>query len=110
MTRKVTILTVTAVLLVAVSGHGQGPVPLGDDFQINTYTTGGQGGPAVALADNGEFVVVWGSADQLIPPVYARHWQALLPRVRCQEIQGAGHMLQAEQPEVVAESIVKFLV
>jgi pimeloyl-ACP methyl ester carboxylesterase len=55
-------------------------------------------------------LIVWGSADQLIPPVYARHWQALLPRARCQEIQGAGHMLQAEQPEAVAESIVKFLV
>ena len=54
-------------------------------------------------------LIVWGSADQLIPPVYASHWQALLPQAQYEEIQGAAHMLQAEQPAAVAECIEKFL-
>lgn len=33
--------------------------PLGGEFQVNTYTTGSQGGPAVAVATTGDFVVVW---------------------------------------------------
>ena len=32
--------------------------PLGSEFQVNTYTTGDQGLPAVAAASNGDFVVV----------------------------------------------------
>ncbi len=39
--------------------HG---VPLGAEFQINTYSTGHQSVPAVAAASNGDFVVVWTSA------------------------------------------------
>jgi hypothetical protein len=41
-------------------------VPLGDEFRVNTYTTGDQGFfPAVALGAGGNFVVVWAStADQ----------------------------------------------
>jgi hypothetical protein len=33
--------------------------PQGDQFQVNTYTTGGQGMPDVAMSPGGEFVVVW---------------------------------------------------
>ena len=33
--------------------------PLGDEFQVNTYTTGSQYSPAVASSANGDFVVVW---------------------------------------------------
>ncbi|MEM7588356.1 MAG: hypothetical protein AAF560_33520 [Acidobacteriota bacterium] len=33
--------------------------PLGDEFQVNTYTTGGQRWPSVAMADSGAFVVAW---------------------------------------------------
>lgn len=56
-----------------------------------------------------ETLIVWGSADRLIPPAYAGHWQALLPHAQCEEIEGAAHMLQAEQPAAVAETIAKFL-
>ena len=31
----------------------------GDEFQVNSYTTGDQGNPAVAAAPNGDFIVVW---------------------------------------------------
>ena len=35
---------------------------LGSEFQVNTYTTNGQVWPAVAVAGDGDFVVVWASA------------------------------------------------
>jgi hypothetical protein len=34
---------------------------LGTEFQVNTYTPGGQSDPSVAIADNGDFLIVWGS-------------------------------------------------
>ena len=37
----------------------QAPVPVGAEFQVNTYTTSHQVGPAVATVANGGFVVVW---------------------------------------------------
>jgi hypothetical protein len=36
-------------------------VPLGPEFRVNTYTTLQQGYPAVAMGENGDFVVVWNS-------------------------------------------------
>jgi cysteine-rich repeat protein len=38
--------------------------PSGTEFQVNSYTTGGQGNPAVASASDGSFVVVWNSYGQ----------------------------------------------
>lgn len=35
---------------------------LGGEFQVNTYTAGDQSFPAVAMAADGDFVVVWSSA------------------------------------------------
>jgi len=37
---------------------------LGGEFQINTFTTGIQRAPAIAVADDGEFVVAWISLNQ----------------------------------------------
>jgi cysteine-rich repeat protein len=39
-------------------------VALGPEFQVNTYTTGSQYQPTVAVAPGGEFAVVWQSAGQ----------------------------------------------
>ena len=39
-------------------------VPLGTEFQVNTYTTGGQTAPSVAADALGNFVVVWDSELQ----------------------------------------------
>lgn len=36
----------------------------GDEFQVNTYTTGAQLWPAAAMASDGAFLVVWESAGQ----------------------------------------------
>ena len=34
-------------------------VPLGPEFQVNSYTTNNQWFPSVAADDDGNFVVVW---------------------------------------------------
>jgi len=39
-------------------------VPLGADFRVNTFTTGEQGDPSVAVDSAGAFVVAWDSANQ----------------------------------------------
>lgn len=53
--------TLAGCLLLPGPISGQGPVPLGDEFQVNTYTTLFQRAPAVSLDSLGNFVVVWES-------------------------------------------------
>jgi RHS repeat-associated protein len=47
-----------AAALAPAALEAQG-IPLGPEFQANTYTTGRQGHPVVASAGDGSFVVVW---------------------------------------------------
>jgi len=50
--------------LTSIHGRRMKPAdlgPLGEQFQINTYTTSHQGAPAVAMDPAGNFVVVWQS-------------------------------------------------
>ncbi len=53
--------TVCAAFLVCGAALAQGPPPLGEEFQVNTYTTGSQSQPAVAMDSESGFVVVFGS-------------------------------------------------
>ena len=39
--------------------YDAGGAPLGGEFQVNELTTGGQGGPDVAMGSGGDFVVIW---------------------------------------------------
>lgn len=39
-------------------------LPAGPEFQVNTYTTGPQGFPEIAVSATGDFVVAWESAPQ----------------------------------------------
>lgn len=39
-------------------------LPMGSEFQINTFTPGYQGEPSVAATEDGRFVTVWNSQDQ----------------------------------------------
>lgn len=45
----------------SIQGRRYGPdgLPLGGEFQVNTYTTGNQTAPGVAVDDAGNFLVVW---------------------------------------------------
>jgi pimeloyl-ACP methyl ester carboxylesterase len=54
-------------------------------------------------------LVVWGREDQLIPPVYADRWLALVPQAEKVVVADAGHMVPYEQPEAVEQAIVRFL-
>ncbi|MGH9465567.1 MAG: hypothetical protein ACRD0X_07955, partial [Thermoanaerobaculia bacterium] len=45
-------------------GFGGGPPPLGEEFQVNTYTTNYQSNPSIAMEGGGGFVVVWSSNEQ----------------------------------------------
>jgi pimeloyl-ACP methyl ester carboxylesterase len=56
-----------------------------------------------------ETLVLWGTADRLIVPAYARRWTTLIPHARLQTIEGAGHMLPWEQPEAFARALAEFL-
>jgi hypothetical protein len=52
--------TVLPILLgVATPLHGQTPPSLGSEFQVNTYTSASETGPAVACNPDGSFVVTW---------------------------------------------------
>jgi hypothetical protein len=51
-------------------------VPLGDEFQVNTYTPGNQSIPAVAAAANGDFTVVWNSVDGNAIGIFGRRFDA----------------------------------
>ncbi|MEO7794119.1 MAG: SdrD B-like domain-containing protein, partial [Thermoanaerobaculia bacterium] len=54
------------VLLLATSAWGQSPpLPVGGQFQVNSYTTNSQRLSALALDPAGNFVVVWGSLGSL---------------------------------------------
>jgi len=59
-TTDLSALCLALVALAAGTSHAQ-PVPVGDAFQVNTYTTGVQSVPAVDMNASGQFVVVWSS-------------------------------------------------
>jgi predicted nucleic acid-binding Zn-ribbon protein len=48
-------------MMLAHSGVAGGVAPVGNEFQVNTYTTGQQRLAAAAMEDNGDFVIVWQS-------------------------------------------------
>ena len=58
---RLSILGTAGLLLVAGTALAQEADPLGDQFQVNTYTTDSQDKPIVAADADGNFVVVWES-------------------------------------------------
>ena len=54
--------TTMTLILFGQPTAAQVAVPVGGEFQVNTYTTGPQDNPAVDLDIAGNFVVVWRSA------------------------------------------------
>jgi len=57
-------LILALLTTVGSPASSQAPVPVGDEFQVNTYTTGNQDQSAVALDSAGSFIVVWESDGQ----------------------------------------------
>jgi len=54
-------------------------------------------------------LVLWGEADRLIVPAYARRWAQLIPGAQVQTIPDAGHMLPYEQPQIFVDVLSRFL-
>jgi pimeloyl-ACP methyl ester carboxylesterase len=54
-------------------------------------------------------LIVWGSADRLIPLPYAERWRQLVPHAQLSVIDGGSHMVPYEQPEKVAAEVERFL-
>ena len=49
------------VAALGVAGAALGATPVGDEFQVNTYTTNAQQVPSIAADADGAFVVAWQS-------------------------------------------------
>jgi len=54
-------------------------------------------------------LLVWGTADRLIPFPYAARWRELVPHARLAAIEGGSHMMTHEQPDAVAAEVERFL-
>jgi len=54
-------------------------------------------------------LVICGTADQLTPAKYAAYLQEHIPGASLVLIEGAGHMVMLEKPDVVAEAVAHFL-
>jgi hypothetical protein len=58
-------IAVLALALATASAARAELAPVGPELQVNTYTTGGQSGPSVAMDSAGNFVVVWQSGSRV---------------------------------------------
>ncbi|MET0852093.1 MAG: alpha/beta hydrolase [Candidatus Rokuibacteriota bacterium] len=54
-------------------------------------------------------LIVWGTDDRLVPPVYADEFARRLPAAHVELVGGAGHAPQLEQPDAVAGLVRDFL-
>ncbi len=54
-------------------------------------------------------LVVWGRQDGILPPVYAEEFGSRLQDAKVEVVDGAGHLPQLEQPEVVGKLVQEFL-
>ena len=56
----------------------------------------------------GEYLLIWGSVDSMIPVSYGRELNRLIPRSRLEIIENAGHLPHVDNPERVAELVSSF--
>ena len=62
-----------ATLLAAAANAA---APLGGEFQVNSYTPGGQGASGLAVAPNGSFVVTFGSCQVVPCGIFAQRFNS----------------------------------
>src|SRR5690606_33896342 len=53
-------------------------------------------------------LLIWGAADRIVPPGYAKDWQEILPRAELAPVPGGSHLLFDEFPAAV-EVLKRFL-
>jgi pimeloyl-ACP methyl ester carboxylesterase len=54
-------------------------------------------------------LVIWGTADRLIPPSHARYYEARIPHVSIVLLEGAPHVLSAAAPEQFVPAVLAHL-
>jgi pimeloyl-ACP methyl ester carboxylesterase len=54
-------------------------------------------------------LLVWGTEDRLVPPVYADEFAGRLRDARVQTVENTGHAPQLEQPAAVARAVREFV-
>ena len=55
-------------------------------------------------------LILWGSEDRVVPASYAKRFaERVAGWVEVRTIQGAGHMAEIDQPDAVAEEVLRFL-
>ncbi|HEY8691944.1 MAG TPA: alpha/beta fold hydrolase [Chloroflexota bacterium] len=54
-------------------------------------------------------LVVWGKEDKLMPAATAEQWRDLLPNVRVQLVEQAGHFPALEQPAATSSIVLDFM-
>jgi hypothetical protein len=64
---------------ISVQRYGSSGSPVGGEFQANTYTTGSQDRPKVAVGADGTLVVGWDSVDESGSGVFARPFDSSGP-------------------------------
>ncbi|KAI0650361.1 alpha/beta-hydrolase [Trametes meyenii] len=58
---------------------------------------------------NGQVLIIWGTADSVVPYRYAARIQALIPHAELVTIQGGPHDITISHPERVSQAILEFL-
>ena len=53
-------------------------------------------------------LVVWGTGDRFVQPLYARIFAEKIPRARLEMIEDAGHLIGLERPEPYARAVVRW--
>jgi pimeloyl-ACP methyl ester carboxylesterase len=53
-------------------------------------------------------LIVWGTGDRLVPPLYARIFAEKIPAGRVEMIERAGHLIGLERPEPYAEAVLRW--
>ena len=54
-------------------------------------------------------LVVWGRQDRIVPLECGERYAKLLPRARLELVDGAGHLVDMENPDVLAPLVTRFL-
>lgn len=54
-------------------------------------------------------LLVWGMRDPTFGPGYLARWRDALPQARVAELPDAGHFVQEEAPEALADAVLRFL-
>jgi len=90
----------------------KGANPIGDEFQVNTTTYQSQHNPAVAMAENGNFVIVWESysQDESKEDIYAQLYDSAGNPIGSEFLVNTYTYDNQDQPAVAMDSIGNFVV